>query len=148
MHRCTSRMMGLCVALDPQSLLLSHLRNKRVYKRILSEDQEVNNFCPEWVLKSLSKRLDWVQSIFFFKCSCTSVNFKRTRVRGARLVVEDLTGIWVSRRGIEHFCPDGRSFGRHWHSCYKIESCKNCSHVSWNNGDLSQLSNGKSIMEL
>lgn len=48
-----------------------------------------------------------------FKYSCTSVNFKRTRVRGARLIVENLTGIWVSRRGIEHFRPDGRSFGRH-----------------------------------
>lgn len=64
-------------------------------------------------LKKFVEKIGLSTVKFFFKCSCTSVNFKRTRVRGARLIVEDLTGIWVSRRGIEHFRPDGRSFGRH-----------------------------------
>lgn len=64
-------------------------------------------------LKKFVEKIGLSTVKIFFKCSCTSVNFKRTRVRGARLVVEDLTGIRVSRRGIEHFRPDGRSFGRH-----------------------------------
>lgn len=71
----------------------------------------------------------------FFKCFCIFVNFKRIRVRGVCFIVEDLIGICVSCRGIEYFCFDGCSFGWYWYSCYKIESCKNCSYVSWNNGD-------------